>query len=167
MRRTTELLSELPRRSERWRGRQAAPRGRARTGVVLVTAFAAFSTAGLLMPEAAGAATHGSQPSVRIVLPPATVRNSLPPIPVKPPLPVKPVATPDHVSTKVLSVTPAQGATNVSEGQRITVNLSAPPMAGAPCRPCSPRSLANGGSTERHLRSWRPRAIARGQPNTS
>ena len=56
MRRTTELLSEIPRRSERRRGREAAPRGRLCAGVVLVTAFAAFSTAGSLMPEAAGAA---------------------------------------------------------------------------------------------------------------
>ena len=132
MRRTTELLSEVPRRSERWRGREAAPRGRACARVVLVTAFAAFSMAGLLMPETAGAATRGPQPSVRIVLPPATVRASLPPIPVKPPPPVKPVSPPDHVSTKVVSITPAQGATNVSERQRVTVNLSAPPVAGDP-----------------------------------
>ena len=50
-------------------------RGRARTGL-LVTAFAALSAAGLVMPETAGATTTALRPLERIVLPPATVRNA-------------------------------------------------------------------------------------------
>ena len=102
-------------------------RGRARTGL-LVTAFAALSAAGLVMPETAGATTTALRPLERIVLPPATVRNALPPVVTSPPA-IKPVPPANQIHTKVLSVTPAQGATNVALSERVTIKLSAPPRA--------------------------------------
>jgi peptidoglycan hydrolase-like protein with peptidoglycan-binding domain len=101
-----------------------------------VTAFAACSAVALLVPAAASAATIAAQPSVRIVLPPVAVRTAVPsPAPAKPA--VKPAPRPSQpaaptTGTRVLSVTPGSGQTNVAVGERITIKLSASPAAGAP-----------------------------------
>ena len=94
--------------------------------------------AGLIIPQPAVAATRADVPSVRIVLPPATVRTALPPgaavsRPAASPAPKPKPAQPAHeVATKVLTTTPLPGATNIAVGQRITIKLSAPPAKGAP-----------------------------------
>ena len=136
MRRTTERLSLQSRDGEPTGHGEVATQARTRTGFLLV-AFAAFSAAGLLTPGAASASTKVVQPSVSVVLPPATVRNALPPevapSPAAKPSPAtKPSPPAQQVSTKVLAATPAQGATNVAVGERITIKLSAPPAPGAP-----------------------------------
>jgi peptidoglycan hydrolase-like protein with peptidoglycan-binding domain len=114
---------------------------RSRTRLV-VSAFAAFSMAGLIIPQAAVAATRTDVPSVRVVLPPETVRTALPPgvavsrpapAPAPKPKPKPKPAKPAHeVATKVLTTTPLPGATNIALSQRITIKLSAPPAKGAP-----------------------------------
>ena len=136
MRRTTERLSLQSRDGEPTGHGEVATQARTRTGFLLV-AFAAFSAAGLLTPGAASTSTKVVQPSVSVVLPPATVRNALPPevapSPAAKPSPAtKPSPPAQQVSTKVLAATPAQGATNVAVGERITIKPSAPPAPGAP-----------------------------------
>jgi L,D-transpeptidase catalytic domain len=146
MRRTTNRIAEIPRDGEKSSGHEVPfhevprlrvmARGRARTGL-LVTAFAAFSVAALVTPGTAGAATTGLRPAERIVLPPATVRNALPPVVTSPPA-KKPAPPANQIHTKVLSITPAQGATNVAVSERVTIKLSAPPTSGAPMPTLTP-----------------------------
>jgi peptidoglycan hydrolase-like protein with peptidoglycan-binding domain len=107
------------------------PRQRRRLLVSAVSAVGAFSMAGLVVPQAAGAATRPGAPSVRIVLPPETVKTALPPAAVSRPAP-KPVKPARQVATRVLTTTPPPGATNVAVGERITIKLSAPPAKGVP-----------------------------------
>jgi peptidoglycan hydrolase-like protein with peptidoglycan-binding domain len=134
MHRTTKGLSL---RSSEEQATSSRPRWARRTRL-LVTALAAFSTVGLLVPAAASAETRPALPSVRIVLPPVAVRATLPPHAVsKPAASVPKTATKTtgkvapQTATRVVATTPRPGATGVALGERITIKLSAPPAPGA------------------------------------
>lgn len=116
---------------------------------LFVTSFAAFSAAGLLLPAVASATTRAAVPSVRVVLPPVAVRTKLPHPVTKPathtskpggskpgsPKPANPKPASKakaQTSTKVLAITPHQGATNVAVSERITIKLSAAARPHAP-----------------------------------